>query len=423
MELGVWSVGKSKSLSYRAYASRFENLNADYLTIFAVHPKASGGLTVRNPEHVADEVEAILDTGKDVRLSFWFGTQPKYFTGFADALLKLEKVLKERKINPYKIIKELDAEYHATAPGLNQAGWAVKQFKKVFPAFQYKDQFTITCLWWISPAIQELVFGLSDYLVGVTPQLYSFYKPEAKKDSALDIMRPMNIQRKGISLYDKKITENNRIRKQYSKKYDLYHNHVKAYDKLTDMMIVGLANYYQKHPNYKISKDKYNIKKALDDSFKVCYNQGFEKYCYFSMEWCYGKGNYLASKYERECAREFMSTLKKRHSSFWEKLSKPKKPKTTNVVDNTDEDMGTLSVSDKERVLIIQKLLVGIGFDIGSSGRKGNGIDGVRGKRTTEAIKAVERMLNLDEDGIPDDVVIEKLDEMYRRVHKMSAIS
>ena len=418
MELGIWSVGKSKGVSYTDYASRFDNLNSDYLTIFAVHPARSGGLTVRNPEHVANEVEAIQSTGKSVRLSFWFGTDRKYVRGFADALFALEKVLEKRGVDPSTIIKELDAEYHATAPGIKQAKDAVKYFKQILPAFKYKNQFTITCLWWISPCIQELVYGLSDYIVGVTPQLYSFYKPEAKKDSALEIMRPMKIQNKGLEIFNNKIVNKRNIRSAYSNKQGgVHYNHAKAYDRVSDLLIVGLANYYQKHPNYKMSDGKYNITKALDDAFNSCYTHGVEKFCYFSLEWCYGSGNSLASKYERDSAKNFISNLKRKNGTFWQKICKPAKQKETNTMQNSEEITNLDGITDKQRTIIIQTLLSGLGYNIGVSGKDNNGVDGIRGSLTVEAIKSAERMLNINSDGIPDDALIESLNIMYERVY------
>ena len=56
--------------------------------------------------------------------------------------------------------------------------------------------------------------------------------------------------------------------------------------------------------------------------------------------------------------------------------------------------------SSGQYVIDLQETLVSLGYDLGSYGPEGNGIDGKYGKRTEDAVRAFQRKHGLKEDGI-----------------------
>lgn len=386
LEIGTWSAGKPKEILYSEYERRHRELNTDYVTVFAVHPKKGGGLIIRPTDSVVNDIKSIINSGRRAEVSFWFGTQPKYYTPVRDKILDIQDILCRVNIDPTTIIKELDAEFPTTAPGINQAAWMVSQFKKDFPSNDWRNQFSMTHSWWWHNVTVYLMRELVEYFVTYKPQPYTFFRPEVKPDSANPLMRPGIMPVECIKLFN-------------TKQAHLYANN--------KQLVIAVANYYQEHPGYELPNGRYDIFRAIDTSINSILKEGVNKISMFSADWPYAKPTKYMKQYEIDAALDYMKSLKQRYntteSSSYEENNEPL------------EHLG-----DSARLVLIQKLLVGLGHDLGSSGLNKDGIDGVAGPRTTAAIKSAERMLQVTEDGIPDDELIERLATMYERVHKIS---
>lgn len=378
LELGIWTSGKKSKLSYPTWLQRFQSLNIDYVTIFHTLPNPKGGLIVRDISSIKREVDIILNGGLQPKLSYWFGTKQNYLIPNVEAIKKVQKLGIGGDLLEY----ELDAEFHTTAYGLNSAQNAAKQIKNELELDKFRKKLGMTYIPGLSPVIKLLMEELADYFSSFPSQMYSFFNPNKQKQTAEDIFRPKNIQNYGISAFQNKILSDKQL--------------VKAYDndleQLKRSFVCALAVYWQKHPNYRLNNGKYDIQLALDDAFLTCFNRGYRRFCFFSDIWLFDSGD----PEEREICREFVAGLKKRFAS-----------------EETDESF--LELKEEIKIRKIQYLLASLGYNIGNYGQFGDGVDGSNGKMTQKSMKEAEKRFNLKQDGLPDEVLFEKLNDEFMK--------
>lgn len=392
-KLGVWSTG-SQGISYSNYGKRFESLvGLDFVTLFALHPKANGGLSVRTKTTVFNEVKAITGAGAKVELSYWCGTQKRYYEPLFDLI-----EFYENKFGPEHIhTHELDAEYHTTAPDKKEAVAFCKAFKKRFPLDKWRGRFSITYLWFIHPTLLYILEELWSYFSNIKPQWYEFFAPNKKKDSGGPLMRPGVLSKEAHKHVVRKLSRNKRTPLAISKH------------------IIGKANYWQKHPGYEdpTNESGYNIIGALCEAFETTFDLGYTSFCYFSESWMFGPGNANASKYERDCARNFFNDY---IADVYKNMGTKDEVNESELgEENTETSYETLDFD--LQVWHHQFLLRSLGYDLGTSGPNKDGVDGIYGKKTEAAILKVERMLGSELNGLPDNEVANELTDMYERVY------